>query len=651
MMRHTLFALVCAAVSTVASSAFARHTTNTCIDRSGDIAVRTAAVFGPVVSNGVTKARLGSLYRDSLVVLDVALPSSAGVITNLVAGDNITIDSPMPGVRRISASVLSVPSGWDIVSNAALTAFSQSTNYTWAIVSNAALTAFSQSTNYTDAAIISRIAEDIDDASYDKILSAYNGAFLYEMVTNINDRANGMWRTVSTYISYLEHYATNNYKAARIANERVTDLELWRKSLTNAIDNVYFTDENKKLVNMISSAVEDPMIVRRDSPALTITAPGFNATGTNMGFRAKNTTYADGRINVTAGTNAYAVALPATNGTLARESWSSLSAMLVDANTNLDADRTSISTNLSKLVGSAGSIDGYVFDKDHVAMWYLDSGGFTNFVLRYIPSPSYGTDIFSVEAFGGYSEPVYYAMALGPGAIASGDFSTALGAIAAGESSTALGNGAYTTGSSSVALGSSAAANGSYTVALGPGAAASVSYAIALGLKAKASEENAVALGHNAAASERRSVALGTDTIANEWYSTAVGDYARAQGNCSLALGASPVANATHAMALGPYAVASGNYSIALGSSASAGWDYSVVIGSPAPGSVYSSHGTNTVNFAVTDNPDAVYFRDKTLSQMIREKAAELIKDAVKDLGPDVTAAALVEALNKIGEQ
>ena len=391
--------------------------------------------------------------------------------------------------------------------------------------------------------------------------------------------------------------------------------------------------------NVAAAAVADSTIVRRDSPALTITAPGFNATGTNMGFRAKNTTYADGRINVTAGTNAYAVALPATNGTLARESWSSLSAMLVDANTNLDADRTSISTNLSKLVGSAGSIDGYVFDKDHVAMWYLDSGGYTNFVLRYTPSPYYGQGTFSVAAFGGYSDPVMYAMALGPAAIASG------------ESSTALGTGAYATGSSSVALGSGAAANGSYTVALGPGADASVSYAIALGLEAKASEENAVALGHNAAASKGRSVALGTDTIANEWYSTAVGDYARAQGNCSLALGASPFANATHAMALGPYAVAGGNYSIALGSSVSAGWDHSVVIGSPAPGSGYSAHGTNTVNFAVTDNPDAVYFRDKTLSQMIREKAAELIKDAVKDLGPDVTAAALVEALKKIGEQ
>ena len=213
-MRYTLLALVCAAVSPVAVCAFARPTIDTRLDRAGDMAVYAAAVSGPVADNGVTKVRLGSLYRDSLVVTDVALPVAGGTITNLVAGDNIVIDSPAPGVRRISATASSVPSGWETVSNAALTAFSRSTNY-------------------TDAAILSRIAEDIEDESFDKALSAYNGAFLYEIVTNINERENGTWLTVSTYIPYLEHYATNNYKAARIANERATNLELWRRSVTN----------------------------------------------------------------------------------------------------------------------------------------------------------------------------------------------------------------------------------------------------------------------------------------------------------------------------------------------------------------------------------------------------------------------------------
>ena len=83
--------------------------------------------------------------------------------------------------------------------------------------------------NYTDAAIAASISDSVEDESADKSLSARQGAFLYEMVTNVNDRENKTWRTVSTYIPYLEHYATNNYKAARIANERVGKLEKWRR--------------------------------------------------------------------------------------------------------------------------------------------------------------------------------------------------------------------------------------------------------------------------------------------------------------------------------------------------------------------------------------------------------------------------------------
>ena len=83
--------------------------------------------------------------------------------------------------------------------------------------------------NYTDAAIAASISDSVEDESANKSLSARQGAFLYEMVTNVNDRENGTWRTVSTYIPYLDHYATNNYKAARIANERVTNLEKWRR--------------------------------------------------------------------------------------------------------------------------------------------------------------------------------------------------------------------------------------------------------------------------------------------------------------------------------------------------------------------------------------------------------------------------------------
>lgn len=95
-MRHTLLALVCAAVSTVASAAFWPFS------MFSDDATATS-VSVPVTSNGVTKTRLGNLYRDNLVVIDVDMSKAQGGITNLVAGDNIIIEEPAPGTKKISA--------------------------------------------------------------------------------------------------------------------------------------------------------------------------------------------------------------------------------------------------------------------------------------------------------------------------------------------------------------------------------------------------------------------------------------------------------------------------------------------------------------------------------------------------------------------
>ena len=76
-MRQTLLALVCAAVSTVASAAFWPFS------MFSDDATATA-VPTSVTSNGVTKTRLGNLYRDNLVVIDVDMSKAQGGITNLV---------------------------------------------------------------------------------------------------------------------------------------------------------------------------------------------------------------------------------------------------------------------------------------------------------------------------------------------------------------------------------------------------------------------------------------------------------------------------------------------------------------------------------------------------------------------------------------
>ena len=95
MMRHTLLAFVCVAVSTVASAAFWPFSL---FDD-----VNAAATPELVTSNGVTKTRLGTLYRDNLVVVDVDISKAQGVITNIVAGNNIIVEETAPGTRTISA--------------------------------------------------------------------------------------------------------------------------------------------------------------------------------------------------------------------------------------------------------------------------------------------------------------------------------------------------------------------------------------------------------------------------------------------------------------------------------------------------------------------------------------------------------------------
>ena len=49
----------------------------------------------------------------------------------------------------------------------------------------------------------------------------------------MDEAASSRWETVAAYIPWLEDYATNNYRAARLANRRARDLEAWQ--YTNAL--------------------------------------------------------------------------------------------------------------------------------------------------------------------------------------------------------------------------------------------------------------------------------------------------------------------------------------------------------------------------------------------------------------------------------
>ena len=80
-----------------------------------------------VSSNGVTKARLGDLYRDSTLVVDVDISKSSGIITNLVAGNSIVIEHIDEGTLRISYTGAVVSTGdYENLSNKAMTAYYKS---------------------------------------------------------------------------------------------------------------------------------------------------------------------------------------------------------------------------------------------------------------------------------------------------------------------------------------------------------------------------------------------------------------------------------------------------------------------------------------------------------------------------------------------
>ena len=122
-------------------------------------------------------------------------------------------------------------------------------------------------------------------------------------------------------------------------------------------------------------------------------------------------------------------------------------------------------------------------------------------------------------------------------------------------------------------------ATGKDAVAIGSGAQAQKDYSTALGNEAQAEGKFSTALGQGAQAEGDSSTALGVGTIAIGDSSTALGQHARAKGDSSTALGDTAYAKGDSSTALGQYTRAEGKYSTALGFSAKAQGEFSTALG------------------------------------------------------------------------
>ncbi len=160
-----------------------------------------------------------------------------------------------------------------------------------------------------------------------------------------------------------------------------------------------------------------------------------------------------------------------------------------------------------------------------------------------------------------------FALALGQGVAAQGDFATAVGglAIANAERATAVGSGAQATGFGSSAIGDRTVASATATTAVGQQAQASGVAGTALGHNTRATGLASTAVGVSAQATQLGATALGRLSAATGERSLAAGNFAQASALGTTALGDQTVANGMAATALGQQAEATGVASTALG--------------------------------------------------------------------------------------
>ena len=169
---------------------------------------------------------------------------------------------------------------------------------------------------------------------------------------------------------------------------------------------------------------------------------------------------------------------------------------------------------------------------------------------------------------------------MGYNTTASGGNSIALGngAVASAQDSTALGANTTASGTHSTALGAHTTASTLDSTALGAYTTASGSHSTALGAHTTASGNESIALGNTAQAQGLRSTALGKGAGAVASNSTAIGGLSYASGG-STALGVDTWASASNSTALGSLSKASGNYTTALGCFAEAAYQNSTALG------------------------------------------------------------------------
>lgn len=256
-MRHTRLAAFLGVLLALPAVVFARDP-----DPEASALGRTHDPALDVVTDGVTRTRLGALYKDDLVVTDVDIQKVTGM-TNLVAGSGIVIED-IPGGRRISATgvatgsverIVAVYDATNITPRLSVKADRSDTLAGYGITNAYTVdevdSALSVTNEFTRRDELPRCVSDLtnDLGFVDKTVTNA----LWAVVTNINDNVEGYWYTTKSYIHYLENLATNNYYAALIANRRATSLEEWRNTVILSLRDYYFTPSNTALVSTVDS--------------------------------------------------------------------------------------------------------------------------------------------------------------------------------------------------------------------------------------------------------------------------------------------------------------------------------------------------------------------------------------------------------------
>jgi len=148
----------------------------------------------------------------------------------------------------------------------------------------------------------------------------------------------------------------------------------------------------------------------------------------------------------------------------------------------------------------------------------------------------------------------------------------------------------------SIAVGSGAVATGQYALAVGNFAIATGSNSVSFGGQASGSYSLAMGLSGSSAGGTC-AIAIGNSQIANGSYSTALGSFCTADGDFSVAVGSWCMAS-SGGISLGDSCDAAGAVAVALGSANDAEGSYSVAMGREAFSPLYGQNSFSSGSFA-----------------------------------------------------